>query len=154
SAGQALLEATRSALATLDEGIDAARAAARSSVGVLTVGFRFGAALEMTGPILAAMTRDHPGIEVDLRELDFRFPGRTYDNRTVDVAITRTPTSRSDLKLVPLLQEPRVVAIGTGHPLSRNTSINVKDLSKMPIAVGDWTDEEWIEYWTLEKECG
>ncbi len=154
SAGQVLLEAARSSLATLDEGIDAARAAARSSVGVLTVGFRFGAALELTAPILAAMTRDHPGVEVDLRELDFRVPGRTYDNKKVDVAITRTPTSCSELKLVPLLREPRVVAIGTGHPLSRNTSITVEDLDQTPIVVGDSNDEEWFAYWTLEKEYG
>jgi len=38
--------------------------------------------------------------------------------------------------------------------VSRHASITVDDLDQTPIVVGDSSDEEWIEYWTLEKERG
>ena len=160
-AGASLLQAARDLLAALDEGVDTARALSRTSAGMLRIGFRFSAALELTAPILAALDRDHPGIEVELRELDFRTPVRTYDNGSFDVAILRSPidlveseADGSEIEIVPLLREPRVAAIGERHPLGSAEQVTLADLGNVPIVVGDFSDDAWLRYWTLEEERG
>ena len=159
-AGASLLQAGRDLLAALDEGVDTARALSRTSACMLRIGFRFSAALELTAPILAALDRDHPGIEVELRELDFRTPVRTYDNGSFDVAILRSPrfdlvvyeADGSEIEIVPLLREPRVAAIGERHPLGSAEQVTLADLGNVPIVVGDFSDDAWLRYWTLEEE--
>jgi DNA-binding transcriptional LysR family regulator len=153
-AGSALLEMSRRLLTTLDEGVTAARVAAREATGVLTVGFRFGVAAELTGPILAAAEEALPDVRVELRELDFLEPRRTFSDGHIDVAFIRTPFDRTDLRFEPLFHEPLVAAVGHRHPLAKRKTIGVADLADVEIVVADYQDPALRRYWTLEDQLG
>lgn len=149
AAGEALATATRRALSALDEGVRDSQRANRNEAGQLSVGFRLGAALELTGPILDAFRRRHPTIDMDLRELDFEDPwGGLYDG-SVDVAFVRAPVDASSLHFEQLFTEPRVVAICIAHPLAEQDTVSVTEILHLPIVVSASTDDVWQSYWTL-----
>lgn len=152
--GEVFLYAAREVLAALDDGIHAAKAMGRSAVGVVTVGFRSGAALELTSGILAEMRRAHPGIRVEMRELDFRVPERTHDDERVDVAILRTPFEQPGRRWAPLFSEPRVLAVAAADPLAARESVRVADFAERPVVVAQSRDESWTRYWTVDEERG
>ncbi|MDO8213115.1 LysR substrate-binding domain-containing protein [Conexibacter sp. CPCC 206217] len=152
AAGEELLVAARGALRTLDEGVAAAQRAGRSSVGSLTVGFRFGLALELTDSILAAVAREHPGLRVELRELDYVEPWRAYADGRIDLAILRGPFSERSVRFVPLFSEPLVAAVGQRHPLARKHAVTVAELAEVQLVAADARDPVWHRYWTLEEQ--
>jgi DNA-binding transcriptional LysR family regulator len=152
--GAAFAEAAREVLAALDTGVDAARALGRTTAGVVNVGFRLGAALELTEPILESLARTHPQIEVALHELDFREPWRTFADGQMDLAIIRAPFRHAELRFAPLFTEPLVAALSHRHPLAAQASVSVDELRSETIVVADSTDPTWHSYWSLEAHFG
>jgi DNA-binding transcriptional LysR family regulator len=152
--GTAFVTAARTAVAAIDEGVKAARVRGRAAAGEVNVGFRIGAALELTELILAEIARTDPHIKVTLHELDFRDPWRTYDDGQMDLAIIRAPFSHADLRFQPLFGEPLVAAVSHRHPLAALPSISVQTLAKETIAVADSSDPSWYRYWSLETHLG
>jgi DNA-binding transcriptional LysR family regulator len=153
-AGEELLAAARTILETLDAGVLAAQRASRTSVGQLTVGFRFGVALELTEPLLTAVGEEHPGITIELRELEYSDPARACSQGKVDVAILRGPVTGSSLHFVPLYSEPLVVAVAHRHPFARRASVPVTELAAVTIAAAESQDQVWHRFWTLEDVLG
>lgn len=151
--GMRFLTYVRSALAAFDEGVRVAQVGDPTSTP-LRIGFRFGAALELTGPILAAVASQRPGLHLELRELNYRSLDRTYDDDDVDVSIIRQTVDAMPGGFQPLFAEPRVAAFARTNELATRDEVSVDDLRDQTIVVGDRDDPQWVSYWTLEPELG
>jgi DNA-binding transcriptional LysR family regulator len=132
---------------------EAGRVLARSAVGVETAiaeaeaawnAYRGGAtgtvrmtmfpsSAELLLPGFLTRMRDHPGIDVEIADLDVsesEFAAHTADH---DVVVGHrsdgvAPADRSALRTVPILREPLDVAVPLGHPLADRDRVEVRDV--------------------------
>jgi DNA-binding transcriptional LysR family regulator len=131
-AGRAFLDDARAMLAHLDHAFDTARRTARGEQGRLSVGY----------------TLFHPVVPRVIREFRQAFPlvsltleeSSPYDliermqNDKIDVAFITLIADQEGVAIEPLLEEPRVVALPSGHPLARtenggDTALSLKSLA-------------------------
>jgi len=149
-AGVAFLEAARATLASLDEGVEAARRLARGEAGTLRLGYVVGGALELTRPILEEFARRHPHVQLELREYNHGDRSAGLAAGSADVAFLRPPISAPGVGRETLFVEPLFVALPRGHPLARRAAVSVRELLEEPIAVGDGQDVVAERFWTLD----
>ncbi|WP_308267587.1 MULTISPECIES: LysR substrate-binding domain-containing protein [Gluconobacter] len=57
--------------------------------------------------------------------------------RRVDLAIVRPPAPDPDIALHPLFDEPTLIAIPKGHPLSKRHTLKLIDVAKEPFLIFD-----------------
>ena len=131
-AGRAFLDDARAMLAHLDHAFDTARRTARGEQGRISVGY----------------TLFHPLVPRVIREFRQAFPlvsltleeSSPYDliermqNDKIDVAFITLIADQEGVAIEPLLEEPRVVALPSGHPLARSenggdTALSLKSLA-------------------------
>ena len=131
-AGRAFLEDARAMLGHLDRAFDTARRIARGEQGRISVGY----------------TLFHPVVPRVIREFRQAFPlvsltleeSSPYDliermqNDKIDVAFITLIADQEGVAIEPLLEEPRVVALPSGHPLARtenggDTALSLKSLA-------------------------
>jgi DNA-binding transcriptional LysR family regulator len=131
-AGRAFLDDARAMLAHLDHAFDTARRTARGEQGRISVGY----------------TLFHPVVPRVIREFRQAFPlvsltleeSSPYDliermqNDKIDVAFITLIADQEGVAIEPLLEEPRVVALPSGHPLARSenggdTALSLKSLA-------------------------
>jgi len=131
-AGRAFLDDARAMLGHLDHAFDTARRTARGEQGRISVGY----------------TLFHPVVPRVIREFRQAFPlvsltleeSSPYDliermqNDKIDVAFITLIADQEGVAIEPLLEEPRVVALPSGHPLARSenggdTALSLKSLA-------------------------
>src|SRR3977135_961380 len=131
-AGRAFLDDARAMLGHLDRAFDTARRTARGEQGRISVGY----------------TLFHPVVPRVIREFRQAFPlvsltleeSSPYDliermqNDKIDVAFITLIADQEGVAIEPLLEEPRVVALPSGHPLARtekggDTELSLKSLA-------------------------
>ena len=131
-AGRAFLDDARAMLGHLDHAFDTARRTARGEQGRISVGY----------------TLFHPVVPRVIREFRQAFPlvsltleeSSPYDliermqNDKIDVAFITLIADQEGVAIEPLLEEPRVVALPSGHPLARtenggDTALSLKSLA-------------------------
>ena len=131
-AGRAFLDDARAMLAHLDHAFDTARRTARGEQGRISVGY----------------TLFHPVVPRVIREFRQAFPlvsltleeSSPYDliermqNDKIDVAFITLIADQEGVAIEPLLEEPRVVALPSGHPLARtenggDTALSLRSLA-------------------------
>jgi DNA-binding transcriptional LysR family regulator len=131
-AGRAFLDDARAMLGHLDRAFDTARRIARGEQGRISVGY----------------TLFHPVVPRVIREFRQAFPlvsltleeSSPYDliermqNDKIDVAFITLIADQEGVAIEPLLEEPRVVALPSGHPLARSenggdTALSLKSLA-------------------------
>ena len=131
-AGRAFLDDAHAMLAHLDHAFDTARRTARGEQGRISVGY----------------TLFHPLVPRVIREFRQAFPlvsltleeSSPYDliermqNDKIDVAFITLIADQEGVAIEPLLEEPRVVALPSGHPLARSenggdTALSLKSLA-------------------------
>ena len=119
-AGQVLLEEARAVLAWAAELEDTVRRAARGEAGRLAVGFTPSAALHPFVPaVLRAFREEAPGVRVELDEAGTTELVEGLLHGRLDAAFVRSPVGGVPGLLVqPVLEEPMVAALPTGHPLA------------------------------------
>lgn len=148
-AGEVFLQAAIDALATIDNGVEDARRAARGETGKLKVGFNLGAALELTQPILAEFRTRFPGIEVELREFDFSDTSAGLVSSWSDLAFVRAPISAEGIESVELFVEPRVLSVAKDHPLALRSEVRVDEILNLTLAIGKTSDRGWRDFWAM-----
>jgi DNA-binding transcriptional LysR family regulator len=131
-AGRAFLDDARAMLGHLNRALDTARRIARGEQGRISVGY----------------TLFHPVVPRVIREFRQAFPlvsltleeSSPYDliermqNDKIDVAFITLIADQEGVAIEPLLEEPRVVALPSGHPLARSenggdTALSLKSLA-------------------------
>jgi DNA-binding transcriptional LysR family regulator len=149
-AGEAFLVHVRSALASLDAGLDEVRQYGAGAAGQLRIGFGLGAALELTPFILEEFGRQFPNVTIEMREFALPDQSAGLSDLWADVAFIRPPLAVHDIVSESLFVEPRVLTVSVRHPLADRTAVSVKDILEVPLAVGRSTDEEYRRFWSLQ----
>jgi DNA-binding transcriptional LysR family regulator len=119
-AGVALLDEARAILVRADEAVAAAKRAARGEAGRIGIGFTSSASFHPFVPRAIRTFREaHPLVALALEESGTTELVEALRARSLDVAFVRSPVGESaDLFVRPLLEEPMVAALPSGHALS------------------------------------
>jgi DNA-binding transcriptional LysR family regulator len=134
--GRRLHEDLRPAFAQMTEGIERAMTAGREVQGVLRVGFFRAAAGRFVLAVAENFQRRYPRCEVQIRENQLSDGLRLLREDEIDLLLLMLPMQEPDLSAGPVLvREPRVLAVGVGHPLAGRPSVSMDDLGRHPVLV-------------------
>ena len=139
AAGEQLLGDAGPLLSAADAATRRAVRAARAR-DALTVGFMPG--LIVTDAV-RALSRRHPGVEVEVVRTDWEEQTEMIRDGRVDVGYVRLPCDTRGLELRDLLSEPRVAILPATHPLAGKPSLSIGDLAgerllQNPAALPEW----------------
>src|SRR5215472_8533790 len=152
-AGQALAGSTPGVLASWDQALREAKAAASRAARVLRVGFMSSAANEATQQIIAAFARRRPRWRVDMQQAAWSDPTAGLASGDVDAALLRLPfPGQDDVRIEVLLTEPRWVVLPAAHPLAARDQICFSDLWDEPFIAAPAETGWWRDYWLATDE--
>ena len=119
-AGRALFGEAKAIIDRAAEAVAATRRAARGEAGRIGLGFTSSASFHPFVPrAIRAFREAHPLVGLALEESGTTELVDALRAETLDAAFVRSPVGASaDLVVRPLLEEPMVVALPSGHPLS------------------------------------
>ena len=145
-AGVTLLDEARALLDQADR--IRVRVAAAAGAATLTVGI-LGDSTDPAGPRLAAAyRRQHPGVEVRIRDADLTDPTCGLRAGLVDVALTRGPFDETGLAVHQLRTDPVGAVLRADDPLARREHLKLADLADRPwFQFPEGTDPVWQSYW-------
>ncbi|MGW7415051.1 LysR family transcriptional regulator [Streptomyces sp. NPDC054863] len=130
---------------------------ARGIDATLNVGFSSPLAGEIVMKTADVLRISHPQLAVEICEVPLADPYGQLRSGEFDVQLTEFPAKEADLgtSAAPLLTEQRVLAIGSGHPLSARASLSLEDLAGVPLlpAIGE-LPEYWQEYLAPSRTPG
>lgn len=138
AAGEALLPEARATLAAAERARSAVTSLSGLLTGRLTVGAFEGAPERLLARALGRFRREHPAVEVRVRE-DYAGELLAAVRRgELDAAITGLPDDRkppSGLRIDRIAREPLVAAAAPGHPLAGHAAIPLARLEGEPMVV-------------------
>jgi DNA-binding transcriptional LysR family regulator len=116
--------------------LNAARAEMRERAGIergrVAVGTPPTVGLRLLPDLLAEFHRQHPTIELHVRENSSQQLLRLLDEGEIDFAIVTLPTVRRDLEEIVLFEEPLVIVVAQNHALAGRKSIDIAELAEEP----------------------
>jgi len=138
-AGAAFLERARIILGEVDRAFASTRRTARGEEGRVVVGFTSSAPFHPFVPRVIRMFREaSPHVSLVLEESGSSELVQGLHNEIIDAAFIRSPVADVvNLQVTPLLDEPMVVALPTGHGLAGDA---------MPLALGELANQTFILY--------
>jgi len=135
-AGRAFLNDARAMLGHLDHALDTARRTARGEQGQISVGYTSSPAFH---PLVPRVVREFrcafPLVSLTLDESPPDDLIERMQNEKIDIAFIGGPVANQEgIAIDPLLEEPMVVALPSGHPLTRSedgrdTALSLKSLA-------------------------
>ncbi|MEU5870863.1 LysR family transcriptional regulator [Glycomyces sp. NPDC047369] len=153
--GAALAAAAPDVLAAWDTARRAVRAAEAESSRVLRVSFLASAANERTQPIIAAFRELRPDWRVELRQASWGDPVAGLVSGEVDAGFMRLPFPRQEeFDALPLLTEPRCVAMAADHPLAQRDSLTMDDLLDEPFIAAPAATGAFRDHWVAADARG
>ncbi|HVK21086.1 MAG TPA: LysR family transcriptional regulator [Actinokineospora sp.] len=109
--------------------------------GRLAIRYFATAGAALVPPALAALRRDHPGIQVDLKLIDPEDPIPEVESGQADLALVVHPRQgplRGGVRLIHLLDDPYRAVLPRGHRLAAKRVLDLADLADEP-----WVGNEW-----------
>ncbi|MFF3516522.1 LysR family transcriptional regulator [Streptomyces sp. NPDC002573] len=145
-AGAALLSEARALLDQADR--IRVRVAAAAGAPTLTVGLLGDSTDPGAARLAAAYRRQHPGVEVRIRETDLTDPTCGLRAGLVDIALTRAPFDETGLTVHELRADPVGAVLRADDPLARRDHLRLADLAgRRWFQFPDGTDPLWRSYW-------
>lgn len=94
----------------------------------------------MVVPAVAALTRTHPDVQVELQLQPDCDPTRRVSLGEVDLAlaVAELPVPAEGVTWTHLLDDPFDVVLPAGHPLTAESEVTLTDLAEIP-----WVTHEW-----------
>ncbi|TDV46845.1 LysR family transcriptional regulator [Actinophytocola oryzae] len=146
--GAALAARVPTLLASWDSVLRETRGAASRASRVLRIGFLGSAVNEATQDIIAAFTASRPGWRVEMRQGSWGNPTAGLSAGDVDAGLLRLPfPGQENLRVEPLLTEPRWVALSSAHPLASAPEIAFGALWEEPFVAAPPETGAWRDYW-------
>ncbi|HEX2144147.1 MAG TPA: LysR family transcriptional regulator [Glycomyces sp.] len=146
--GAALAASATTVLDAWDGAKRSVRAAEAQASNVLRVGFLASAANEKTQEIIAAFRERRPDWRVELRQASWGDPIAGLVAEEVEAAFMRLPFPRQDdFHLLPLLTEPRLVALAANHPLAQRESLTFAELLDEPVVAAPAATGAFRDHW-------
>lgn len=134
-AGRVLLAEGRLVLAQAEQAARAAKRASRGETGQLAVGFVGSATYHILPLILSAFRERFPEVQLKLCELFPTEQVQALQEGRIQVGFFRSHKTEDSLKYEPVLQEPLVVALPEGHPLTKRSRVPVRALAREPFVI-------------------
>ncbi len=135
-AGRTFLDDARAMLGHLDDAFDTARRTARGEQGRISVGYTNSPAFHPLVPrVIREFRRAFPLVSLTLEESSPYDLIERMQNDKIDIAFIGGPVAdQKGVAIDPLLEEPMVVALPSGHPLARSenggdTALSLKSLA-------------------------
>ncbi|MEU9125426.1 LysR substrate-binding domain-containing protein [Streptomyces sp. NPDC048506] len=145
-AGAVLLDEARGLLDRADR--VRLRVAAAAGATSITVGLLGDSSDRGATRLAAAYRRQHPGIEVRIRETDLTDPTCGLRTGRVDIALTRAPFDETGLTVHELRADPVGAVLRADDPLARCDHLELADLAgRRWFQFPDGTDPIWRSYW-------
>ncbi|MEU7692985.1 LysR substrate-binding domain-containing protein [Microbispora hainanensis] len=140
-AGEQLLADARPLLASAEALRRRVGRAARGA-DTFTVGFMPGL---IVTPAVRALRERHPGLTVEVVRTTWDDQADAIRDGRVDIGYVRLPIDQRGLRVRPLMDEPRVAVLPSGHRLAGKDAIGIADLAdehllQHPDAVPEWRD--------------
>jgi DNA-binding transcriptional LysR family regulator len=141
SAGEQLLADAGPLLASAEALRRRVSRAARGA-DIFTVGFMPGL---IVTPAVRALRERHPGLTVEVVRTTWDDQIEAIHDGRVDIGYVRLPIDQRGLRVRPLMSEPRVAVLPTGHHLAGKAMIGIADLTdehllQDPDVVPEWRD--------------
>ncbi|MEU2671456.1 LysR substrate-binding domain-containing protein [Streptomyces sp. NPDC007164] len=144
--GAVLLDEARALLDHADRvrvRVGEAAGAATITVGILGDGTDPG-----VSGLAAAYRRNHPGIDIRIRDTDLTDPTCGLRAGLVDIALTRAPFDETALTVRPLRTDPVGAVLRADDPLARHDRLRLAELSdRRWFQFPQGTDPVWQSYW-------
>lgn len=146
SAGAVLLDEARALLAQTDR--LRARVAAAAGTATLTVGILGDSTDPGATRLAAAYRREHPDVDIRIRDTDLTDPTCGLRAGSVDVALTRAPFDTTALSVRELRADPVGAVLRSDDPLARHDHLTLADLAdRRWFQFPQGTDPLWQAYW-------
>jgi DNA-binding transcriptional LysR family regulator len=129
-AGSAFLEAVKGFPEQTSRAVRLAQRAARGETGSLRLGYTGAAAYNRAIPLaIRRFRRAYPDVDLSLREANTTLLVEAVESGELDVAFLRTWTDLTGhLRLRRVAEEPMLAVVPTGHRVSRQKTVNLRDL--------------------------
>jgi DNA-binding transcriptional LysR family regulator len=145
-AGATVLDEARTLLRQADQ--MRVRVAAVAGTATITVGMLADSADPGAMRLAVAYRREHPGVEVCIRETDLTDPTCGLRAGLVDVALTRGPFDETGLAVHELRADPVGALLRADDPLAHRDSLELVDLAdRRWFQFPEGTDPAWQSYW-------
>jgi DNA-binding transcriptional LysR family regulator len=146
--GAALAESIEAVLDAWDRAERAVRTTEAKASKVLRVGFLASAANEKTQKIIGAFRESRPDWRVELRQASWGAPIAGLVSGEVETAFMRLPfPDQDDFHLLPLLTEPRCIAMAANHPLAQRETVVFADLLDEPFIAAPAATGAFRDHW-------
>jgi DNA-binding transcriptional LysR family regulator len=132
---------SRRVFAALDDAV-----AEASGGPTLRVGFTWGSTAEYIAPVVRAFEREYPEVEVRLSRYDDTIAGLA-DGRAHLGFVPGTPND-DRLRTLVLVEERRVAALGTTHPLAGRAEVSLHDLALDTIVINVVSGTTRLDLWS------
>lgn len=127
-AGAVLLADARAALVALDAAARRARRAAGVTGGKLVLAVKADVEGGLLEDVLAAYRSEHRAVPIEVVFTGWREQPGLLRGGEADVAIIVEPFDADGLDTEPLLREPQLLALPTGHPLADRPRLRLADI--------------------------
>lgn len=136
AAGGAFLAESRELLAAAERAPSAARSIASGQEGIVRIGFTAAAGFGVLGELLTAISEGLPKVTLELSELVTRQQATALEEGALDLGLARPPFDAETFESHLLLAEDLVLAVPTGHPLTRlRRTVEAADLRGHPLVM-------------------
>lgn len=149
-AGEAVLGAARQALRHADEVVEVARRYRTGQVGRLRIGFVATGAGTLSTKARTVFAERHPHVQVEVRRFDWGGEVPALRSGEVDVAFVWLPADTTELDVVEVASERRVVGVAAHHPLAGRETLTLADIADQPLPWARTAPREWVEWWAVD----
>jgi DNA-binding transcriptional LysR family regulator len=155
SAGETFLMKARAACLAEADAARTAESLARGARGTIAVGF-IGPPPTLSHPeLFAALTEQHPELEVSFHDLPFPRGPTVEWLAAVDVAICHPPLMEQGVCAHAIRIEPRALVANKDHRLARRTELGVTDvLDETFVSYHPAVQQQWAGFHSLDDHRG
>lgn len=132
-AGRAFLEKAREILDGVEEARAEAGGADAGLRGRLEVGFISSATLSLLPPAIRLFRERFAGVELELKELTSAQQVEALYEGKILVGLVRLPLQAAGVRFEPVLEEPLVVALPSGHRLEKLERVPLEAVADLPL---------------------
>ncbi|WP_175407360.1 LysR family transcriptional regulator [Streptomyces sp. TRM64462] len=149
AAGEALLPRARALVEAADAFRDAVREQARAVAGRVTLGC-YVTALPVITELVGRVRGRDPGLEVELREVDFVEQSAALLDGRVDAVLCYAPVPPG-VQTLALAREPLTVCLRDDHPLAGRDTVSLAELAGVPVVgLAPGVHRAWRDFWAAD----